>query len=231
MTRIENLLSAGLLLTALVLPPRATALAGIAEHYFTYEFNEFAQLVWVNPGDLCEGSDKHCLDLIKEDRRGFAGIDGTLETINVPSDPWSPYIIALRSSDDTWFVYDLGAETFLMQGGSLEQALGAWSDRGLADPVFINSRNPDQYLEETAESFRTRWGWQIVFMAMGLVVPCFLALLIFGAIARAFRRGYRKSGSRYKLVLGRVFMVPAALAGVVLVLSLGLLITIRIVGS
>jgi hypothetical protein len=231
MKRLDYLLSAGLLLAALLLPFRAVALAGLAEHYLTYQFNRYAQLVWVNPGDVCEGSDKYCLDLVKEDRRGFAGIDGSLEAINVPSDPTSPYIIARRSADDRWFVYDLGEEAFLMGTGTLEQALGVWADRGLADPVFIESHNPDQYLEETPESFRTRWGWQLVFMAMGLVVPCLLALVAFGLLARAFRRGYRKSGSRYKLVLARVFMVPTVLAGIVLLLSVGLLIAIRVFGS
>jgi len=231
MKQLDNLLLGGLVLVIVLLPSRALALAGLAEHYYTYHFNRFAQLVWVNPGDLCEGSDKYCLDLIKKDRRDFEGIGGSLEAINVPSDPSSPYIIARRSTDDSWFVYHLGEETFLVRGATLEQALDLWANRGLADPVFIDSRNPDEHLEETAESFRTRWGWQIVFMAMALVVPCLLALLIFGALAQAFRRGHRKGGSRVQLILARVFMIPTALAGIVLVLSVGLLITLRIMGS
>lgn len=231
MKRLDNILLAGLVLAVVLLPPRAMALAGLAEHYYTYHFNRFAQLVWVNPGDLCERSDKYCLDLIKENRRDFEGIGGSLEAINVPSDPSSPYIIARRSTDDTWFVYHLGEETFPVREATLEQALDLWADLGLADPQFIDSRNPDQHLEETAESVKTRWGWQIIFMAMSLVVPCLLLVLVFGALVQAFRRGHRKGGSRLQLILARVFMVPTVLAGIVLVLSMGLLITIRVMGS
>jgi hypothetical protein len=231
MNRLGNLLLAGISLAVVLLPPRAVALAGLAEHYYTYHFNPLAHLVWANPGDLCEGDDNYCLDLIKTDRRNFEGIIGSLEAINVPTDPSSPYVIARRSSDETWFVYHLGDETFLIRDAALEQALSRWEDLGLTEPVFIESRNVDQHLEETAESLKSRWSWQIVLMAMSLLVPCFLLALVFGALANVFKRRHLKGGSRLQLILARVFMVPTALAGIVLVLSLGLLITLRIVGS
>jgi hypothetical protein len=231
MNRLQNLALAGIVLAAALVPSRALALAGLAEHYYTYHFNRFAQLVWVSPGDLCEGSDKYCLDLSREDQRDFEGISGSLEAINVPSDSSSPYIVARKSIDDTWFVYHLGEEKFLIEGATRDEALSVWAELGLVDPTFIDSRNVDEYLEETADSFNTRWTWQIALMAMSLVFPCLLLVLVFGGLTQAFRRGHRKSGSRLKLILARVFMVPAGLAGVVLVFSVGLLVALRILGS
>ncbi len=106
-----------------------------------------------------------------------------------------------------------------------------WADLGLVVPVFIDPRNPDEHLEETADSIKIRWTWQVVFMAMSLVVPCVLLMLVFGGLVQAFRRGHRKTGSRLQRVLARVFMVPAGLAGIVLVVSVGILITLRVMGS
>ena len=228
MKRLENLALAAVVLVAAMMPFKALALAGLAEHYYTYHFNRLAQLEWANPGDLCEGSDHHCLDLRREDHRHFKGISGTLEAINVPSDSSSPYIIARKSVDDTWFVYHLGEEKFLIQGAPLDEALPVWADLGLVVPVFIDSRNPDEHLEETADSFKARWTWQIVLMAMSLVVPCFLLMLVFGGLTQAFRRGHRKTGSRLQLVLARVFMVPTGFSGIVLAVSVGILITVRV---
>jgi hypothetical protein len=68
-------------------------------------------------------------------------------------------------------------------------------------------------------------------MAMSLVFPCLLLVLVFGGLTQAFRRGHRKSGSRLQLVLARMFIVPAGLAGILLVLSVGLLVALRVLGS
>jgi hypothetical protein len=231
MKPLENLVSAGALLAAALMPSQALALAGIAEHSYTYHFNRFTQLEWVSPGDICEGDDKFCLDLRREGHRGFKGIDGSLEAINVPSDQSSPYIIARKSIDDTWFVYHLGKEKFLIEGATLDEALSVWTSLGLVAAEFIESRNPDEHLEETADSIKTRWSWQIVFMAMGLLVPSLLLMLVFGGLTRAFSRGHRNSGSRLQLVLARVFMVPAWFSGIVLMASVGILVTVRVMGS
>ncbi len=231
MKHLVNLALAVAVLAAAMLPFKALALAGLAEHYYTYNFNRLARLEQASPGDLCEGSDKYCLNLRSGDHRDFKGIRGSLEAINVPSDPSSPYIIARKSIDDTWFVYHLGEEKFLIQGAPLDEALPVWADLGLVVPVFIDSRNPDEHLEETADSFKARWTWQIVLMAMSLVVPCVLLMLVFGGLVQAFRRGHRKTGSRLQRVLARVFMVPAGIAGIVFVGSAGILITWRVMGS
>lgn len=231
MKRLENLAWAAAVLAAAMVPLEALALAGLAEHSYTYHFNRFAQLGWANPGDLCEGGDKYCLDLRKEGYGNFKGISGSLEAINVPSDPSSATIIARKSIDDTWFVYHLGEEKFLIQGAPLDEALSVWAELGLVVPVFIDSRNPDEHLEETADSIESRWTWQVALMAMSLVVPCLLLMLVFAGLTQAFRRGHRKSGSRLQLVLARVFMVPTGLAGIVLVVCVGILITLRVMAS
>ena len=217
-------------LASAVMPGRVSALAGIAEHYDTYHFNQFAWLVQVHPGDVCRGSDKHCLVLrsVEPSRRNFEKLEGSLEAINVPSDPSSPYVIAQWSHDDSWFVYDLGEQRHLVEGATLDEAVSEWLKLGQTNPAFIDAHNTEEHLEETSDSFWSRWTFQVVWIAAGLVIPSFVLLLIFGGLYKAFQRGYRNSGSQVKLALARIFMIPAGLCGIVLVLSVGLLVTLRL---
>lgn len=218
------------LLVFAALPFEAFALAGLAEHDYIYHFNRHAQLVWRNPGDSCEGVDKYCLELRREDRRELEGIGGSLEVVNLPTDPESPYVLAQRSVDGAWFVYDLGEQRFVVETVTLDEALSAWAALGLARPTLIDSRNPDRHLEETSDSRAARWGFRILLMAMGAVVPSLVLALLFGGIARLFANRHRRTGSPYQRMAARIFMVPAATAGAVLVLSVGILIGVRILG-
>ncbi|MDX1431125.1 MAG: hypothetical protein R3286_01630 [Gammaproteobacteria bacterium] len=210
-----------LALPATLLPGAAVALAGIAEHSYTYHFNRLAQLVWLNPGDGCEGDDKYCLELRKEDGRGFAGVDESLESINLPAERATTIIIARKSGDASWLVYDLDAETYLAEGATRAQALAVWRELGLAEPRFIGAHDVDRYLDETAASKRRRWTEQTMLMIVFRLPPLLLLVLLFGGLGLEFRRRHRRSGSRAWRVLAAVATVPAALAGIGILYSVG----------
>lgn len=212
---------------AAVLSPRAFALAGLGEHQRTYEYNRFANLVAVSPGDLCEGADKYCLLLMRPDGREFRHLGGSLETVSAPSE--APYVLARRSLDDAWLVFDLGTDTILVESADEEGALAVWEDLGQSDPELLNVRNVASRLDETRDSLMLRWGFQIVLLALGAIVPSLVLLLIFGGLARALKRGYHDTGSQIRLVLARIFMLPATLAGIVLAVSLAVLLTVGVI--
>ena len=225
---LRHLLLPALALAAALLPCTVSALAGIAEHSYTYHFNRLAQLVWLNPGDGCEGDDKFCLELRKDDGRTFAGIDESLESINVPSEHAPAIIIARKSGDASWLVYDLDAETYLVEDATRAQALALWRDLGLAEPRFIGAHDADRHLEETAESRRQRWTEQTMLMVMFRLPPLLLLAGLFGSLGLAFRRRHRRSGSRAWRVLAAVVMLPAALAGIGILYSVGEAVVTRI---
>lgn len=219
-----------LMLAAVVaLPTRALALAGLAEHDRTYAYNRFANLVVVRPGDICEGADKYCLLLVRPDGRRYGGTGGTLEAVNVPADPRSPYVLARRSVDDAWLVFDLGTDTVLIESPDRQGALDVWEELGQESPELVDTGSAASALDETRQSMLFRWGFQAVFIAMAALIPSLVLLLIFGGLTRAMKRGYHDTGSRIRLVLARIFMVPATLAGMVLVTSVGVLVTLWVV--
>ena len=211
---------------ATVLAPRAFALAGIGEHQRTYVYNRFADLVAVSPGDVCEGADKYCLLLVRPDGREYRHLGGSLEAVSAPSD--APYVLARRSLDNAWLVFDLGTDTVLVESADEEGALAVWEELGQSGPELLNVRDVADRLDETRDSLMLRWGFQIVLLAAGAVVPSLVLLLIFGGLARASRRGYHDTGSRIRLILARIFMLPATLAGIVLAVSLAVLITVGV---
>ena len=214
------------LAAAAVLPGPAGALAGLAEHDRTYVYNRFANLVAVAPGDLCDGADNYCVVLVRPDGRVFRGTDGTLEAVSVPTDARSPYVLARRSVDDAWLVFDLGTDTVLAESLDMEGALAVWQDLGQAEPELVDARTADGRLEETRDSRMARWGTQIVLLAMGALIPSLLLLLVFGGLARASKRAHHDTGSAMRLFLARLLMVPATLAGVALAACVGVLLTV-----
>ena len=212
---------------AAVLAPRAFALAGLGEHQRTYAYNRFANLVAVSPGDACEGAHKYCLLLVRPDGREYRRIGGSLEAVSAPSE--APYVLARRSLDDAWLVFDLGTDTLLAESADEEGALAVWEDLGQASPELLNVHDVAGRLRETRDSLVLRWGFQIVLLAMAAVIPSLLLLLIFGGLARSLKRGHHDTGSRIRLVLARVFMLPATLAGIVLAVSLAVLLTVGVI--
>src|SRR5262245_28959493 len=82
----------------LVAAPRAVlATAGFAESHSTLRYDDVADLDWTGPGDGCdEGS--YCFHVVRKGRTGwFRNLYGSLERINLPSDPRSPLMLAERS--------------------------------------------------------------------------------------------------------------------------------------
>jgi len=211
---------AALLLGALV-PLRAVALAGFAEHSRTLHFNRFAELRWQSPGDACEGEDPFCLELVRPGGYEHAGVDESLEAINVPEDPASPYVLAQRSSDGSWLVYDLGAQRFVAERAGRTEALAAWRRLGLAEPELIDARSPERHLRETGASALQRWRERTLLTLVFELPALLLAVLLFGGIALGLGRDYRRSGSRPRLALCVVFALPAVLAGARILYSLG----------
>jgi len=215
-----------LLVGAAVLPHPVCALAGLAEHDRSYTFNRFAHLVAVSPGDICEGGDKYCILLVRVDGRRYEGTDGTLEAVNVPGDAGSPYVLARRSRDDAWLVFDLGTDTIIAESADMDDVLAVWEELGQSPPELMQTRTVAGHLKETRDSVVFRWGIQIVFLAMGALIPSLLLLVIFRGIARAFKRGHHDTGSRVRLVLAQAFMVPAVIAGIVAALCVTVLVTV-----
>lgn len=223
--------ASAILLAAALIPLPALALAGFAEHSSTYQFNRFAELRWDSPGDGCEGDDKFCLELVRRSGTGFANIDGSLEAINVPVDPSSPYVVAQRSSDLSWLVYDLAAEAFLVERARRDEAFAAWRRLGLAEPRLVDAHGPERYLEETAASVEQRWRERTILKIYFELPPLLIAALLFGAIGLGLARSYRRTGSRLRLALCVVFTLPAALALMRILYSLGETVTSRMLGT
>ena len=217
------------LVATALLPLPASALAGLAEHQRTYEYTRFANLVAVSPGDVCEGADKYCLLVLRPDGRALRSADGSLEAVSRPSDAQSPYVLARRSRDDAWLVLDLRTDTVLAESPDIEGALAVWEELGLADPELVGARDAHLHLEETRDSVMFRWGIQIVLLALGALIPSLLLLLVFGGLARALKRAHHDTGSPIRLLLARLLMVPATLAGIVLALCIAVLLAVWVI--
>lgn len=79
----------------ILFPSVAMPLAGLAEHYATFHYNDHAEVLWAHPGDVCtkdSGGDQFCLSFRKEGGGSFKGLENSLEDINVPIDKSSPYL-------------------------------------------------------------------------------------------------------------------------------------------
>lgn len=138
---------------ALALTPAAPATVGLAEWSRQLHYNQFALLV-VHHGDVCDGSDKECISLEPKQQSlyGFRQLPCSLEQINLPINSTQPLVIAQRSSDLHWLVYDLQADTLLFEDPSYQAALSFWSARGLATPTLVDPFQAHDHLWPTASS-------------------------------------------------------------------------------
>ena len=195
-----------------LVPSTAMALAGLGEHDSTFHYNTYTKVIWQHPGEFCdkdsETSDRYCLEFKRENREGFKDLESSLEEINAPSDPFTPYIIAKRSGDGKWLVYDLEKEKHLITGVAYLEALFVWQSLGLSEPSFIDSINPEKFLTETATSLKRRLKLKFTFW----VFPAFVLSILFGILAADSNREHKKAGLKRYLILYRLFTSLAGLS-------------------
>lgn len=195
----------------ILFPSTAFSLAGIAERTSTFHFNGYANVRWHHPCDICDGDDSYCLSLKKVARGIFEGLEYSLEEINIPETISSPHIIARRSMDDTWLVYDLENEEYLIEATGFNEAHDVWKSLGYGELSFIDSKNPEEYLAETSESIMARWRLGLILWSAFLFIPCLLLSLLFGSLCFSFHKKYREGGLRKHLILSRVLLVPTGI--------------------
>ncbi len=112
------------------IPSTAFPLAGIGEIGSIFHFNQYANLNWAHPGDICDGDDSYCLRLEKVEHGIFEGLEYSLEEINIPENKSIPVIMARRSIDGTWLIYDLENEAYLIEAAEVDDAFAEWTSRG-----------------------------------------------------------------------------------------------------
>jgi hypothetical protein len=185
------------------IPSTAFPLAGIGEVDSTFHFNQYANLNWVHPGDICDGDDSYCLRLEKVQHGIFEGLEYSLEEINIPKNKSIPIILARRSMDNTWLVYDLANEAYLIEATAFKDAYAEWKSRGFNALSFIDTKNPDKFLSETNESIKRKWRLKAFFY----FTPCLILSIVFGSLAISFHNKYSKSDLKENLALSIVFIV------------------------
>ena len=204
-----------------LVPSTAMALAGIGEHDSTFHYNKYTKVKWQHPGQFCsrdgETSDLHCFEFARESYEDFEGLERSLEEINVPFDESSPYIIARRSDDSKWLVYDLEKEQPLITGVAYKEALAVWQSLGLLEPDFIDTINPHKFLRETAASKKRRLRVKFALWAF----PTLILAVFFGALATEANREYKKEGLKKYLILSRLLMFLTGLAALIALAGIG----------
>lgn len=207
-------------------PSVAMSLAGFAEHYSTFHYSDYAKVLWAHPGDVCtrdRGSDQFCFSLRREGNGSFKELENSLEEINVPVDTSSPYVIARRSIDSKWLVYDLEAEQYLANKINRDEALAVWKSLGLTEPRFVDPRAPTDHLEETVESIETRRDIQLTMWVYMSLWPSLVLGALFGIPTLLSYRRYKKTRAKKYLIFSGVLMAPTGLIIVLFVRSLGTL--------
>jgi hypothetical protein len=201
--RISHIFIVQLIWLVTFIPSTAFALAGIAERTSIYHYNHYAELYWAHPGDTCGGNDNYCLSLKKKGNLDFAGLECKFEEINLPKDVSNPIILARRSNDNKWIVYDLRDESHLIESASFNDAYAVWTSTDNNEVSFIDVKNPDQFLNETKKSIRLKWAMRAFFY----LVPCIILSIVFGFMAFSSHKKYRKSTSRMELMLWITYTV------------------------
>lgn len=208
-----------------LIPSKAMALAGIGEHDSTFHYNYYTMVSWQHPGEFCirdvETSDRRCLMLIRESDEDFNRLESSLEELNVPLNESSPYIIARRSIDSRWLVYDLEKEQYLVNAAVYSEALAVWQSLGLPEPDFIDSIDPAKFLRETAASKKRRLTIQLLPFAILGFIPGMIFLVSLGCLADARYRKYKKEGAKKSLVQARLLTILAGLTALWVMASIG----------
>ena len=212
----------------ILIPSIALALAGIGERDTTFHYNKYSKVSWQHPGQFCirdnDTSDLRCLELIRDSYEDFKGLESSLEEINVPLDEASPYIIARRSSDSKWLVYDLEKEHYLIKGVSYNEALAVWQSLELLEPDFVDSINPEKFLHETVTSKKRRLKFEFMLWAGFGWLPALILAVFLGSLATGAHRKYKKEGSKGHLILSRLLMIPTGLTALFVLAALGFLL-------
>ncbi len=210
------------------IPSNALALAGIGEHDTTFHYNKYTQVRLEHPGQFCirdgDRSDLHCLKFVRESYEDFKGLESSLEEINVPIDESSPFIIARRSSDSKWLIYDLEIEQHLIRGVSYNEALTLWLSMNLFEPNFVDTINPEKFLHETAASKKRRFELKLVLLSGFGWLPMLILAVILGVLTTKVNRQYKKEGSKEYLIISRLLKFLTGMAALFVLAAFGFLL-------
>jgi len=187
-------------------PAAAGATAGFAETHSDLHYNRSATLHWIHPGDGCD-SGRYCFTLEKKEvqSRLFRGLYLSLRKINVPEDD-GPLILAQASSDETWLVYDLDAEQYLVRSVPYETALRTWVASGRKPPRLADAEKGARGLSQTWRS-RSEGLSFLLLLFSPLIV--FLALPVLSALSWILLNAFRATERRGYLWWGLLCLLPS----------------------
>jgi hypothetical protein len=150
------------------------------------------------------------LVLQKADGSSFLGLT-ELDEINLPPAPPTSWILAKRTGDERWVIYDLDRGQYRAEEREFASVLSIWRSRALGDPRLIQASQVESNLPRTFLTFRSRvehWIWVslmsavffwrriLLIMAAGMSIPGVLLI-------RDFRRhGRWMSGAVGVLLVG-----------------------------
>ncbi|MBI3548399.1 MAG: hypothetical protein HY078_05020 [Elusimicrobia bacterium] len=199
----------GLLLIAacLAAPVQAFATAGFAERHSELKYNDWATVHWIHPGDGCDVG-KYCLSFRKTGGGWFTGLEGSFERVSLPV-RGEPRVLAERQRDHQWILYDLREGKLLLETGSIDAAMAAWTAGGKRAP-----RLADAQRASGLRQMWSSWGGNLLFAAI-----LFLPFMVIGAgpfLVFLAVRLFRKSATPWRsldYVLFALLGSPALLVG------------------
>jgi hypothetical protein len=187
-------------------PAVAGATAGFAETHSDLQYNHSANLHWTHPGDGCD-SGRYCFTVEKKDVRShfFRDLYLSLRKINVPEDD-GPLILAQASSDETWLVYNLDAEQYLVRSVPYETALRTWVASGRKPPRLADAEKGARGLSRTWRSRREELSFLLLLFYPLIVL---IALPVLSALSWILLNGFRATKQKGQLWLGLLCLVPS----------------------
>jgi hypothetical protein len=187
-------------------PAAAGATAGFAETHSDLHYNHSANLHWIHPGDGCD-SGRYCFMLERKEVRSrfFRDLYLSLRKINVPEDD-GPLILAQASSDETWLVYDLDAEQYLVRSVPYETALRTWVASGRKPPRLADAQEGAVGLSRTWRS-RSQELSRLVLIFSPLIV--LIALPVLSVLSWGLLNRFRATKQKGYLWLGLLCLLPS----------------------
>ena len=148
-------------------------------------------------------------------------MESSLEEINVPVDESTPYVIARRSLDSKWLVYDLEKEQHLINEVAYSEALAVWQSLGLSEPDFVDTISPEKLLRETAASRKRAFTIKLIPIAILGFGPGIILFVFLGCRTDTQYRKYKKERQKKRLVSARLHMIATGLTALWVIGSIG----------
>ncbi|MBF0103000.1 MAG: hypothetical protein HQK77_19050 [Desulfobacterales bacterium] len=199
-----------LIIACLVFRPlSALGTAGFAEKHSQLNYNEWAVIHWIHPGDGCD-SGKYCfyIEKMNPNYGNFKELYCSIQKINIPENKTIPLIFGQTNQLQRWFIYNLQTETYLIQTHDYDEALSYWKTKGLKEPKFSDASTGAKGLSKTWSS---RFGDWLFTMILFLPVVVIIALPVFTFFSVKFIVKYRITRQKKYILLFIGLLIPTLL--------------------